>query len=85
MATLTVTLSGSAIVNGSKSFTINDADITSLINWAIGRYSPPPPAPPLTQAQALTAWVQSWANATRDSVQQFGTPAPVPPAPIVFT
>lgn len=99
MATLTISLSGSAVVNGSKSYTLTDGDIQALIDWAKNLYDPYLQATynrnadgtvkdinyVATNQQALLAWVQSWANGTRDAVQRFKTAAPVVPPPIVFS
>ena len=87
MATLTISLSGSAIVTGSKSYTVSDADIQALLDWGQANYAsvlPQPPATP-TNAQILLAWVQGWINATKDSVQRFKTTAPVVPPQITIT
>lgn len=87
MPTLTISLSGSSVVNGSKSYTVTDADIQKVIDWAATTYGQKPgpgvPAPtPLTPQQALLAWVNSWIQGTKDAVQRFKTvPAVVPPPP----
>lgn len=84
MATLTISLSGSAVVTGSKSYTINDTDVQSVLTWAAKAYAsalPLPPATPTNQ-QILLAWVQSWINGTKDAVQRFQTAPPSPPPPI---
>lgn len=86
MATLTISLSGSSVVNGSKSYTVSDADIQNVIDWAKDAFATPStpqnPSPPLTNAQALLAWVNSWIQGTKDAVRRFKTiPAVVPPPP----
>jgi hypothetical protein len=78
MATLTFTLQGSAIVNGSKVYTITDADIQKWINTSIDRYSPRDAqgviTTPLTPTEALLAWSQNqWINATVSEVQNYMT------------
>lgn len=85
MATLTVSLSGSAVVNGSKSYTVSDADVQTLLTWVSQqpRRFAVPQNP--TNQQLLLAWVQQWVNENRDMVQQANTPPPVVPAPITFT
>lgn len=94
MASLTVSLSGSAVVVGSKSYTVSDADITSLLAWAAVAYDPYIQATfnpsktagfTPTNQQILLAWVQSWINGTKNAVQQFQTPAPTVPPPIVIS
>lgn len=78
MATVTFTLAGSSVVNGSKSYTITDADVQKWINTAIDRYSPRDIngdiTTPLTPGQALLAWVQNqWVDATRSEVRNYMT------------
>jgi hypothetical protein len=85
MATLTVSLSGSGVVNGNRSFTLSDAAVRKILDWAAVNYAtalPQPPDPPATDQQIMAAWVQGWINATRDAVQRHETTAPVVPAPI---
>lgn len=87
MATLSISLSGSSVVNGTKSYTVSDADITSLLAWAQSAFSqqlPLPPATPTNQ-QILLAWVQSWVNGTKMAVQQFQTPPAVVPPQITIS
>lgn len=79
MATLTIGLSGSGIVNGSKSFTIDDAGTQALLDWATVNYATALSSNP-TNGQVLIAWVNGWVTATKNSVQQFKTvPSAVPP------
>lgn len=81
MATLTISMANSALAttNGSKAYTISDADITALVAWARVAYPPPLTNPPTpdnrTNAQVLLAWFQSYVNATRDSVKKFNDDA----------
>lgn len=76
MATLTIGLSGSSVINGSKSYTLSDSDIQLIINWAINKFSPRDITgtitTPLTPAQALLAWVQDrMATATIQEVKNY--------------
>jgi hypothetical protein len=64
MATLTISLSGSGIVNGSKSYTLTDAMVTRLIN-ATKYYSGDG-----TNAQVLAAWADSLIDQTKRNVVQ---------------
>ena len=89
MSTITISLSGSAITGltgtPTKSYTVSDADLQLLLNWATVAFAntfAPPPAPPPTPQQILIAWIQNWVNGTKTAVQQFLTPASVVPAPI---
>jgi len=81
MATLAISVSGSALVNASKSYTINDADLQTLLSWAQVSYANALPVNPTSQ-QILLAWVQGWIDATRANIQQVNTPAPTVPAKI---
>lgn len=88
MSTITISLSGSAITgltgNPSKVYTVSDADLQSLLNWAAASYvSVLPPTP--TNQQILLAWIQGWVNATKTAVQQFETPPPTVPPVITLT
>lgn len=75
MSTLTITLAGSAIVNGTKSYTISDSDLQTLLNWA-GTALIPPGA---TSQQILLAWVQWWVHMTQQRVQQANVTVTTPP------
>jgi hypothetical protein len=57
MPTLTVQLAGSSVVTGSKAYTLSDADVQKLINWAVERFTPLG-QPAITPAQALQAWAK---------------------------
>jgi hypothetical protein len=82
---------GSGAVNGTKSYTINDADWLNILVWAanannaqlIAASPAPPPAPPpytVTGANVLVSLVQNWINGIIQAVQhQFTTPPSVPP------
>lgn len=82
MATLTIGISGSAVFTGSKSYTLSDADLQSLLTWAAFAFSRSlPPSP--NNAQILIAWINGLLiNPTINGVQSFQTPQPVVPAPI---
>lgn len=82
MATFTISLSGSAVVNGSKNWTVSDADVQRLVDFLIARYSPP--TGPLTPQQALLAWTQDFVtHAANDARNHQRAQAVV--APVVFT
>lgn len=97
MGTLTISAAGfSSGPNGSKVYTLTDADWQNLITYSQARYKANPandgtPAPDLTPTQALLAWVNSWVTQTRDEIhsvqlraaQQTATAA-VDVPPIVF-
>lgn len=69
--------------NGSKVYTISDADWLSLLTWTASSQSAALAAAPTAQ-QILLAWIQVWANGTKGAIQQFNTiPAQVP-APITM-
>jgi len=72
MATLTFTLSGSGVVNGSKAYTFPDADVQRLLNaWNILDAALLPPTP--TPAQTLLQWVADLVSWTIFNVKQIET------------
>ena len=84
MATLSIQLSGSAVVNGTKTYTVSDPDIQDVLTWAATAFATSLPASPTNQ-QILLAWIQQQlVVATQTGVQRFETTTTVPPAP-VFT
>jgi len=85
----------SGATNGSKTYTISDADWIRLVTWAanannlqlVNGSSNPPPAPPphtVTGVQVLLSLVQNWINGMIGAEQQFGTTPPQPPTPVVI-
>lgn len=72
-------------MTGTKNYTVNDADIQALLDWAKDTYPPATLPDTRTNQQILLAWVQSWIDGTKDAVQRFKTPAPVVPPPIVIS
>jgi hypothetical protein len=91
MATLTISVTGTAVVTGSKAYTVSDADLQALLTWAAKAYGPyiaqtynPTKAAGFvpTNQQILLAWVQTWINQTVNSVRVANTPPPAPPPPI---
>jgi hypothetical protein len=82
MSTITISLTGSAIAGltgtQTKAYTVSDADLQLLLNWATVRFAGTLGASPANTA-VLVAWIQSWVNDTTHAVQVFGT---TPPAPI---
>ncbi len=63
MATLTMSLSGSSVLNGTKSWTITDVDLQTLINSIIAKNTVAGQSPP-TPAQALGIWAQEFVTTT---------------------
>lgn len=88
MTTYSGSISGSLIINGSHSWTITDADLQSLLDWATVSFATDPLVP-LSNAAALIAWQQWMLDQTRSVVttykrkQQREALIPIPP--IVFT
>lgn len=82
-----ITWPASATVNGTKTYTINDADLVSLLTWAAATTITPnlvtPPTP--TALQVLVNWLQIWVNGTKNAVQQFFTPVVAAPSQITIT
>jgi|KBSSwiStaDraftv2_1062776.scaffolds.fasta_scaffold6693786_2 hypothetical protein len=82
MATFTISLSGSAIVNGSKSWTLSDADVQKLSTFTLAKYAAAGSS--ITAAQALGLWTQDFVNRTISDVGEHQRAiASVPP--VVFT
>lgn len=77
MSTVTITLAGSGIVNGTKSYTINDTDLQLVLNWSQSVFFAPLSTP--TNQQILLAWVQWWVDTTKQRIQQANTVTTVPP------
>lgn len=79
MATITISLTGSAITgltgNPSKSYTVSDADLQALLTWAAGNFNLPGNAP---NSQILLAWIQDWVSRTIHAVQVANTASPPP-------
>jgi hypothetical protein len=78
---------GGGAVNGTKSYTISDADYQQMLVWAanannaqiVAQLTPPPPYT-VTGLQVLVSLVQNWVNGMIAAVQvQFTTPAQPPP------
>lgn len=81
-----VTYPGAVTTNGTHAYTLSDADWVRLITWtAASQFSSGVGGAPATPSalQILLAWVQVWWKGTQQAEQQYGTPAPVPPPPIV--
>ena len=80
---------GGGTVNGSKAYTISDADWQRLLNWAatangpqlVGTNKPPVT---VTGTQVLLSLVQNWVNGMIQAEQQFGTTPPQVPPPITI-
>lgn len=79
--------------NGTKTYTVNDADWLSLLTWVAasqfqatggGRVQPGAPATP-TAAQILLAWLSIWVEGTKSAVQQYNTVPVQTPAPITIS
>ena len=84
MATITFSVTGSTVVTGTKSYTINDTDTQSVLSWATSAFASQLSTAPTNQ-QILLAWIQGWINGTETAVQQFQTLPPVVPPPITFS
>lgn len=65
MATFTISLSGSAVVTGSKSWTVSDADVQTLVNFLSNKFSTSTPQ------QALLAWSQDFVSRTISDVRGY--------------
>jgi len=88
-----VTFPANGNPNGTKTYTVSDADWLRLLTWMATNQQPqienvlglsPPITFPLTPtaAQILLAWLQIWINGTKNAVQSFETPPAVIPTQI---
>lgn len=87
MPTLTISLAGSSVVNGSKTWTVTDEDVQTLIDFQRGKYSERGKTP-LTNQQALVAWAQNFVRQTVGEIhtaQREAAQAALNVPPIVFT
>lgn len=85
-----VTFPANGSPNGTKTYTVNDADWMALLTWVAatqfgggpgGFGVVTPPATP-TAPQLLLAWLNIWINGTKAAVQQFNLVPATPPPPI---
>jgi hypothetical protein len=67
MATITLSVSGSAVVNGTKNYTVSDTDLQSLLDCMKVRLSLSAP----TNAQILVAWANEIMRVATVDVTQF--------------
>jgi hypothetical protein len=79
-------------VNGTKTYTISDADMLQIMSWAFETYNakliegkPPPPPYTVGSLQGFVAWIDGFFKATMDSVQRQQTEPAVIPPPIDIT
>ncbi len=86
MGTLTIGVSGSGIVNGSKSYTVSDADTQKWVNYLIATATKGGSVP--SAQQALVAWANSVVAGQITQTQQFARAQQIKAItvpPIVFT
>lgn len=79
MGTFTVSLTGSGVINGSKSWTISDADVQRLVDYLVAKYTSPVTlsndSPPVqvggvpTPQQAMVRWINSFVAQTKMDVR----------------
>lgn len=78
---------GAGTINGTKNYTISDADAQQILSWIAETYNatliagkPQPPPFTVPALQIFVAWLDGFMKSTTDSVQrQQVTPATVPP------
>lgn len=73
---------GAGSPNGSKAYTISDADWVRILTWAAATQSV---GPTPTLGQILLAWVAIWATGTIQAVQQHFTAPATLGTPPTFT
>jgi hypothetical protein len=77
-------------INGTKAFTINDADVQSMLAWIATNYSTQlvgSNTPPVTVSAIaiVLAWLQGFMQATTDATQRHHTTPPQVPPPITIS
>jgi hypothetical protein len=77
-------------INGTKPFTISDADIQQMLSWIATNYnstlvgtSTPPVT--VTAISMFLVWLVGFMNATTDAVQHHQTDPAVKPPPITIS
>lgn len=79
-----LTWPGAVAPNGTKSWTVNDADWVNVVVWSANANLGSLPVAP-TIGQILVAFAQIFVNGVKTAVVQQFTPPPVPPTPPTFT
>jgi hypothetical protein len=87
-----ITWPASGIINGTKNYTITDADAQQILSWIATTYNAqliegktPPPPFTVPALQIYVAWLDGFMTATTDSVQRQQVTPPVVPPPINIT
>ena len=91
-----LTYPANAVVNGTKAYTITDADYGKMLSWAanannaqiIAAAPPPTGTPPVysvTGLQILLSLVQNWVNGMIQAVQVHNTVPAQQPPPITIS
>ncbi len=81
---------GGALPNGSKSWTVSDADWVDVVNWSANRnnaalFANATPQGSPTVGQILIDFAQIFVDGIKQAVVQFLTAAPSAPPPPTFT
>jgi hypothetical protein len=83
---------GGGNINGTKNYTISDADAQQILSWIATTYNTkliegktPPPPFTVPALQIYVAWLDGFMAATTDSVQRQQYVPAVPPPPIVIS
>lgn len=76
MSTISLQVNSVALGTATKTWTISDADITRLVNWATANFATLPTAqtpnpPALTYSQALLAWANNFMTGTINNVSSY--------------
>jgi hypothetical protein len=70
MPTLSISVSSSTVALGSRTYTLTDADLQSVMDWARSAYASSLSTSP-TNNQIMAAWVQGFVNGTKNAVDKF--------------
>jgi hypothetical protein len=87
-----ITWPGGGNINGTKTYTISDADAQQILSWIATTYNQtliegkaPPPPFTVPALQIYVAWLNGFMAATTDSVQRQQYVPAAPPPPISIT
>jgi hypothetical protein len=70
MATITVSVSGTTVTTGSRSYTISDNDLQTVLEWGAVFFASSLSTAP-SNAQILAAWADWFPSLTRDRVHAY--------------
>jgi hypothetical protein len=70
MATISISVSGTTVATGTRNYTISDADLQSVLDWAAVFFASSLSSAP-TNAQILAAWANWFPSLTQDRLHTY--------------